>query len=609
MAILSVQRVSKRYGARDVLREATFAIEDGDRIALVGVNGAGKSTLMRFLAADDATRERDNGPDEGQITRRRGLTVEYVPQEPVLDPDATVLATLRGAREIPDYEIRGLSAALALPPPTARIGELSMGERRRVALAHALLVDPDLLALDEPTNHLDATTIAWLEERLLARRGALLLVTHDRYFLDRVATRILELDRGTIYTHEGGYREFLVRQAGRWAVEDESRAKQAAFVRREIEWIRRGAPARTTKQKARIDRFEASVDAVDSATPVAGPAILRLPGGHRLGSTILELDHVTKRVGDKLLVKDLRLIWKPGDKIGVVGPNGVGKSTLVRMILGQDAPDAGRIIVGQNTQFGFLDQSRATLNDALTVIEEIAGREPMIDLADGPVHPRTFLRQLLFDDQFADAKVAVLSGGERGRVQLAKLLRAAGNFLILDEPTNDLDVLTLGVLEETLRAFGGCALIVSHDRWFLDKVATGILALEGDGAWGFYEGNCSDYLARRAAGSAPTASSPREGRSATTPPPARAVTAETASPTKTRTLTFTEKHELLAIEQRVEQAEANHAALQQRLDDPATYQDRSIDVAALAAEAAAAKAEVDRLYARWQELAALPEKV
>jgi ATP-binding cassette subfamily F protein uup len=646
-AIVTVQHLVKSFGARRILDGVSFAVHDGDRIALVGVNGAGKSTLLRYLAgsAEDAvagpTGERDPGPESGLITRRRGLSLEYVAQEPRLDPDRSVGDTLQAglrahARALAelaaidatlgalagaeldaalaaqaalherigelggfdqDHEIRGLAAALDLPARDARIGALSMGERRRVALARALLARPELLALDEPTNHLDAATIAWLEDRLLGRRGALLLVTHDRYFLDRVATRILELDRGAIHAHDGGYREFLVRQAARLDTEAERGRQRGAYIRRELGWIRRRAPARTTKQKARVDRFDAAVAEAAAAVERAGPVALRLVPTTRLGNTVLELLDLTLAIGGRTLIDRLTLRWKPGDRIGVVGKNGAGKTSLIRTVLGELAPAGGEVVVGQNTRFATMDQARAGLRDDRTVLAEVAGDSDAVELADGPVHPRTFLRMLLFDDQFADAKVGVLSGGERNRVQLAKLLRAGGNFLILDEPTNDLDVMTLAVLEEALAEFPGCALIVSHDRWFLDRVATGILAFEDGGAVTFHEGSCSDYLARVAARASPSepAAAPREAKRAPT---------RTTAPAA-RKLTFKEQHELAGIEAAIEAAEAEVAALEATLQDPAAYAARAPEIPALVAALDAARGRVDALYTRWQELDAI----
>jgi ATP-binding cassette subfamily F protein uup len=486
---------------------------------------------------------------------------------------------------------------MELPALEERVGVLSIGARRRVAIARALLARPDVLILDEPTNHLDAATTAWLERRLLERTGTLLLVTHDRYFLDRVATRILELDRGRLHAYDAGYSRFLEKQAERLESEAERERRRAAFVRRELVWIRRGPAARTTKQQARIDRFEAAVAAEPGADERRGGLLgLRLPSGQRLGKTVLELSGLGKRLSGKRLFDGLDLIFKPGDRVGVVGPNGAGKTTLVRTILGQVTPDAGQVVVGVNTRFGYLDQGRDDLRDDRTVPEEVAGDNDSVFLEDGPVHARTFLRMLLFDDAFADTPVGVLSGGERNRVQLARLLRAGANFLVLDEPTNDLDLLTLGVLEEALADFPGCALIVSHDRWFLDKVATAILAFEGDGRVELFAGSCSDYLARRRPPAAP----------APAPAPSRPAPRLRAEPV--RRLTFKEKQELGAIEGSIVAAERAVADLEATLQDPGFYASRSAEAPALVAALDDARRQVDALYARWQELEALAAK-
>jgi ATP-binding cassette subfamily F protein uup len=465
-----------------------------------------------------------------------------------------------------------------------------------------LLGRPSLLALDEPTNHLDARTIAWLEERLSAYPGALLLVTHDRYFLDRVATRILELDRGQLHEYEGGYTRFLEQQAERLAGEAAQERARTMFVRRELDWIRRGPPARSTKQQARIARFDAAVSAGDAhraegARPGDRTLQLELPVGGRLGKRILELRGITKSLGGKRLFEDVSLIFKPGDRIGVIGPNGAGKTTLVRIVLGLLAPDAGEVVRGQHTRFAFLDQARADLRPDRTVLEEVADDNDFVVLERGAIHVRTFLRMLLFDDAFADTPVGTLSGGERNRVQLARILRAGANFLVLDEPTNDLDLFTLGALEDALGRFPGCALVVSHDRWFLDRVATSILAFEADGGVRFHEGNYSDYLARRPTAAAPAASAVTEAPPPR--PPARAL-----APGSPRRRTWGEQQELNAIETGIEAAEAQVAALTATLNDPGLYKERSREVPELVAALEAARAEVDRLYARWQELEA-----
>jgi ATP-binding cassette subfamily F protein uup len=583
-AILTAQGLEKRFGTRRVLAGASFVIHERDRIGMIGANGAGKSTLLAMLV-------QELDPDEGMVTTRRDLVLEYVPQEPELPLEATVAEAL--ARDgVAEHEIATIAAALKLPPMTAIIKHLSLGERRRVALGRALLGRAELLALDEPTNHLDATTVEWLETRLAAWPGALIVVTHDRYFLDRVATRILEVDRGKVYSYDGDYAEFLLQQADRLSTEAEHEHQRASFIRREIEWIRRGAPARTTKAKARIDRFDAAIAAAPGTDDkLPAQLALRLPAGPRLGSTIVELAGVSKALGGKQLVRDLTLVLKPGDRIGIIGDNGAGKTTLIRMILGLEPVDSGTVTVGINTRPAYLEQGRSELRDELTVLEEVGDGYDHVELPDGRVHVRSFLRMLAFPDSVADTKVGQLSGGERNRVQLARLLRRGGNLLVLDEPTNDLDLPTLGALEDALVHFSGCALIVSHDRWFLDRVVTAILAFEGDGKVTLYEGSYTFYAERRPA--RPIAKKPE-----------RAAKAEPRSAPKPRKLTFKETRELEGIEGAIADTEAKVKQLEATLADPAVFTDWA-KTQTTTAELEAARAEVERLFARWQELDAI----
>ena len=600
-ALLTVQNLEKRFGTRNVLDGASFALHERDRVGMIGANGAGKTTLLKMLV-QRATGQSDDPaliPDEGLITWRKDLSIEYVAQEPAIHPEVTVAEALT-REDVAEYEIDTIADALQLPPRTARIGQLSGGERRRVALAHALLGRADVLVLDEPTNHLDTPTVEWLEARLAAWPGALIVVTHDRYFLDRVATRIMEVDRGKVYSYEGDYAEFLLKQAERLSTEAEAEYQRVSFIRREIDWIRRGPPARTTKAKARIDRFDAAVagaPTLDAQRPDA--LMLRLPTGPRLGSTIVELDRAGRTLGGKLLFKDLTLVMKPGDRIGIVGPNGAGKTTLIRTILGVDPPDSGKVVVGSNTRPAYLEQGRTELRDELTVLEEVGEGYDFVELPDGKIHVRSFLRTMAFPDTIADTRVGQLSGGERNRVQLARLLRRGGNLLVLDEPTNDLDLPTLGALEEGLIAFPGCALIVSHDRWFLDRVATAILAFEGDGVVTLYEGSYSFYAERRpkAGGAAAAVRDDKREAKGTRPPPPK--------PTGPRKLTFKEKQELAGIEAAIHTAETRVTEFEATLSDPAVFKDRPTEVQALIVTLEAARHEVERLFARWQELDAL----
>jgi len=583
-AILTVQDLEKSFGSRRVLGGASFAVHERDRIGLIGGNGAGKSTLIKIAFGLEEA-------DAGKITRQRGMVCEYVAQEPVFDPEATVAATLDRGPEVALHEAQTLAAALQLPGFERRVGTLSIGERRRVALGRALLGRADLLALDEPTNHLDARTVEWLEERLAAMPGALLLVTHDRYFLDRVATRILELDRGQLYGHEGGYTTYLERQAERLAVEAGAEQARAAFIRNELDWIRATPQARSTKQKARIDRFDAAVAAAPTtADRLTGPITLRLPTGGRLGKTILELKGLTRARAGKTLFENLTLTMKPGDRIGIVGPNGAGKTTLIRTLLGLEPPDAGEVVLGLNTRPSYLEQGRTELDDDATVLDEVADGNDHVALEDGPVHVRTFLRMLNFADETAATPIRKLSGGERNRVQLARLLRRGGNLLVLDEPTNDLDLVTLGVLENALSDFGGCALVVSHDRWFLDRVATGILAFEGDGEVVFYEGDYSSYAKRRKRG-APAAA-----------PAVKAPAGERVRTAAPRKLTFKERQELAGVEAAIHVAEARVNELEATLQDPAVFRERAAEVPGLITALDAARADVATLFDRWAEL-------
>lgn len=607
--VLNVQALTKNFGARKLFKDITFSLNERERVALIGTNGCGKSTLLRMLVcaiggSEHAThmtggavateQERDAmEPDDGQITWRKGLLVRYVAQEPMFAKGATVESVLQtsGAE---DYEIATVHSKMNMPPMEQTIESTSIGERRRVALGTALLCKPDVLCLDEPTNHLDMATIEWLEQHLQTFSGALIVVTHDRYFLDRVAGRIIEIEHGHAYAYEGDYTEFLLRQAERHAVAAIHEHERAMFVRREIDWIRRMPKARTTKSKSRIERFDDAVAAKPLSEEATRQMALRLPSGPRLGSTIIELDAVSKNMEGKKLFSNLTLKMKAGDRIGIVGPNGVGKTTLIRTILGQLKPDTGKVVLGINTQIAYMDQSRAALDDNKTVLQEVSDGSEYVELPDSRIHVRSFLKMMLFPDTSGQTKIGQLSGGERNRVQLAKLLRRGGNVLVLDEPTNDLDIMTLGALEDALVHYNGCALIVSHDRWFLDRVVTGILAFESEGQVTFYEGDYSSYANKREANGKQKTSVP--------PPISPHGSSSPSQKPQPKKLNFKEKTELDGMEKNIAVAEAKVAELEAVLADPQTYQTRGAEVASLTSQLEIEKNRVESLFARWDEL-------
>ena len=538
--ILMAKDVGRRFGDRTILKGASFSLQPGDRAGVLGVNGAGKSTLMRILAGRD--------PEfEGQLHVAKGATVGYVAQEPELDLDATVrenveeaVADTRAlqarydeilkAWEDPDVmadeekmnallaeqgevqealevrdamdpaaldsQIETAMAALRLPPGDRDVRSLSGGERRRVSLCKELLAHPDVLILDEPTNHLDADTVMWLETFLAGYSGTCVLVTHDRYFLDRVANRMLEVYRGGIRTYEGNYSDFLEAKDKLQEIQDRTDANLLKAVARELEWIRSTPQARRTKSKARIAAYDDLVEQASRIQP-AEELDLRIPFGPRLGNKVLSLRGVSKAYGDKVLLENFDFDMPPGAIVGVTGANGLGKTTLVNMIVGREKPDAGTIEVGDTTKFCYVDQTRQTLRDELTVYEEVADGSDVIEYGDKTLSVRHYLARFLFSGSIQQTPVGSLSGGERNRLQLAKCLREPSNFIILDEPTNDLDLMTLRVLEESLETYPGCAIVITHDRYFLDRVATHILGFEGDGVVEFCTGDWDYYVEQR----------------------------------------------------------------------------------------------------------------
>ncbi|HET7211757.1 MAG TPA: energy-dependent translational throttle protein EttA [Methyloceanibacter sp.] len=517
-----MNRLSKTYaGGKQVLKDITLAFLPGAKIGVVGVNGAGKSTLLRIMAGQDTE-------FVGEAWAAEGVSVGYLPQEPVLDETKDVTGNVmegvaakkakldrynelamnysdETAEEMAqlqdeidaqglwdlDAQVEQAMDALRCPPGDAEVKTLSGGERRRVALCKLLLAKPDILLLDEPTNHLDAESVAWLEHHLRDYAGTVIMVTHDRYFLDNITEWTLELDRGAGVPYKGSYSSWLEQKQKRLDVEGKQDEAKQRTLARELDWIRASPKARQAKSKARIRAYEEML--AESARDKGGKAQITIPPGPRLGDVVIEAEHLNKGFGDTLLIDDLSFKLPPGGIVGVIGPNGAGKTTLFRMIVGQDKPDDGAIRVGDTVKLGYVDQSRDALDGKKTVFEEISGGNDVIKLGNREVQARAYVGWFNFKGADQQKKVGQLSGGERNRVHLAKMLKSGANLILLDEPTNDLDVETLSSLEAALEDFPGCAVIISHDRFFLDRIATHILSFEGDSHVEWFEGNFEDY--------------------------------------------------------------------------------------------------------------------
>ncbi|NTU86054.1 MAG: ATP-binding cassette domain-containing protein [Chloroflexales bacterium] len=540
MTILSVESISKQYGPRPLFREVSFGMLKGERLGIIGVNGSGKTTLLRVVAGLEP-------PDSGRVTTANGVHIAYLPQTPELPAGASVLdAVFAGEsptlRLLRSYE--HVSAALAARPDDqalieqigaltpqmdaigaweaeaaarsiihelglaehidALVGTLSGGQRKRVAMARALVDQPDLLILDEPTNHIDTDTIAWLEDYLARIPTALLLITHDRYFLERLVGRMLELDRGSVYSYQGNYQRYLEQKAERIAREASAEEARQNLLRKELAWLRRGARARTTKQKSHVERV---YDLIEQRPDAAqGSVAIDLAYGRRLGKRVLELKGLSKGYGQRALIRALSLEIRPGDRVGIVGPNGSGKTTLLNMIAGRVAPDSGELIVGETVHMAYYDQEAAGLNEGLRVVDYIREAAELIRGREGALLAATqMLERFLFTPEQQWALVGTLSGGERRRLYLLRQLIEAPNLLLLDEPTNDLDLQTLTVLEDYLDDFQGSVVAVSHDRYFLDRVVTRTFAFEGEGRIVEYPGGYSMYVQHRAARPTPEA--------------------------------------------------------------------------------------------------------
>ncbi len=635
MTIFTLRSVKKDFGIKEILRDASFSLDEGDKVGLIGTNGSGKSTLLKMIAGLESI-------DSGELWANSGCQIVYLPQQPELDESRTVLeqvfadsgekmALVREYEEISARLAQGqgdhttlmaqlssvsqrmdgagaweletnakvILTKLGIQDFDALIGSLSGGYRKRIALATALLSEPDVLLMDEPTNHLDALSVEWLQSYLKRFRGALLLITHDRYFLDQVTNRILEIDRGDLYSYSGNYAYYLGKKALAEESAVSSQRKHAGVLRRELEWLKRGPKARSTKQKARIDRiremqsqeFKQSQGKVEITT-----------AGRRIGKKVIELAGVSKAYGGRTLIQDFTYNFNPEDRIGIIGSNGAGKSTLMNMITGRVLPDRGTVELGSTIHLGYFDQHSEdlTANENQRVIDYLKNTAELVKTADGSIITASqMLERFLFSPNQQYAPLHKLSGGERRRLFLLQVLMTAPNVLILDEPTNDLDVQTLAVLEEYLEDFNGCVIVVSHDRYFLDRTVDTIFALEPGGQVRQYPGNYSVYLDYRkaeeekaAAADSPAATTAK----AQTPPPAAA-----PAPGKSRKLSFKEKREYEQLETQIPAMEAEKETIEKTLytNPPAGFS----DVQKLSERLAELTQTIDQATERWLELA------
>lgn len=612
--ILTAKELEVHFGEHIILDKASLSIHEGDRIGLVGRNGAGKSTFLKIISGVMQ-------PDSGEIAKKKDFIVSYLSQdftlnekksvyENIIDGAASTLNLLKEYEAMPydspakhaleirladadawnlDKQIDILAKSLSAPPLDRIVETLSGGEKRRAAICRTLISRPDLLILDEPTNHLDTDSIEWIEDFLAAYAGTCIFVTHDRYFLDRIATRIVELADGTFYSHSGNYTDYLINKAQRQAIRETEEKKRQSFLRRELEWVVRGPRARRTKSKSRLDHYF-EVEAQQKHENELDVDLI-IPPAEKLGNKVLEIKNVSARIGGKTLIDGFTFNFEAGRKLGIVGRNGIGKTTLLRIILGELAPYAGKIDVGERTEFNYIDQSRLILNNDDTVFEAIGEGNEIIKFGKLQINVWTYLRRFLFTDERINTLVGRLSGGEKSRLTLAKILKAGGNFLLLDEPTNDLDLPTLRVLEEALVSFEGCVVVVSHDRYFLNRVCNGILSFEDNGKLYFSEGNYDYYVEKRKnLLKNETSDNQKEKKG------------DTREKVKVRKLTWKENKELEEMEENILNAESVVERIEGIFSSPDFYEMYSAQSADLNRQLEEARERVAFLYVRWEEL-------
>lgn len=580
-SILQIENLSKSYGDRLLLDGVTFGMEEGDKIGIVARNGSGKSTMLRIICGQESQ-------DGGMVTWRQGTRVGFLEQDPQFGTAATIreaaMQAAQGGIET-ELECERLLTQLGLTDHDAVPAHLSGGQRKRVALARTLLMHPDVVVLDEPTNHLDIAVIEWLEDYLSRARCTLLMVTHDRYFLDRVCSRILELDGGATYMYDGNYDYFVRRRRERLEAQDAEAARARNLLRKEQDWMNRQPQARAGKARYRIEQY---YDLRERARGRRAEKELTLDTrSDRIGSKIFEAEHISKRFGDKVILSDFSYTFARGEKVGIVGPNGVGKSTFIKMLLGLVAQDSGEWNVGETVRFGYYSQDGMDFDPGMKVVDAITGIAEEIDNGSGQFAPMQWLQRFLFSPADQQKYIATLSGGERCRLHLATVLMRRPNFLILDEPTNDLDIMTLGVLEQYLTDFEGCAIVISHDRYFLDNIVDHIFAMEGEGLVKDFPGNYSDYREyvrrQRREAADPRAAEPKQARQRTE---------------RKEKLSYKERKEFESLEAEIEALTAEKEELSRKFSSGEALD----DVAALSARFSEVQELLDEKEMRWLEL-------